>query len=54
MVTAELLILWYLERASHLRTVFWMLTQAQRSLSERSLSRYATCPALRKIFVLPN
>lgn len=54
MVRAELLSLRYFVRASQARTVFWMVTQAERSLSERSFSRYATCPALKKILVLPN
>lgn len=51
---AALLILWYFVRASHRRTAFWMLTQTERSLWERSFSRYATCPALKKSLVLPN
>ncbi len=35
-------------------TCFWMLTQAARRWSRRSFSRYATCPALKKILVRPN
>lgn len=31
-----------------------MLTQSEHSLAERSVSRYATCPALKNSFVLPN
>lgn len=31
-----------------------MLTQSELSLAERSVSRYATCPALKNSFVLPN
>lgn len=31
-----------------------MLTQTEHSLAERSVSRYATCPALKNSFVLPN
>ncbi len=35
-------------------TCFWMVTQAARRWSRRSFSRYATCPALKKILVRPN
>lgn len=51
---ADFFILWYFVRASQPRTVFWMLTQSVLSLAERSVSRYATCPALKNSFVLPN
>lgn len=51
---AALRIFWYRTLCSQPRTVFWILIQADRNLSALSFSKYATCPALKKIFVLPN
>lgn len=44
----------YRTLCNHPRTIFWILMQAERNLSALSFSRYATCPALKKIFVFPN
>lgn len=53
-VMAILRILRYRILCSQPRTVFWILMQAERNLSVRSFSRYATWPARKKIFVFPN
>lgn len=54
MVVAACFMRKYFLRASQQRIVFWMRMQAARSLSARSFSRYATCPARKKILVFPN
>lgn len=50
----DLVIRWYRRRASQPLTCFWIMIPQAFSLSERNFSRYATCPARKKIFVLPN
>lgn len=50
----DLVIRWYRRRASQPLTCFWIIIPQAFSLSERNFSRYATCPARKKIFVLPN
>lgn len=41
-------------RWSQPRIFFWIRMHACLNLSDRSFSKYATCPALKNIFVLPN
>lgn len=53
-VTTILRILRYRILCNQPRTVFWILMQAERNLSVRSFSKYATWPARKKIFVFPN
>lgn len=50
----DFVIRWYRRRASQPLTCFWIMIPQAFSLSERNFSRYATCPARKKIFVLPN
>lgn len=50
----DLVIRWYRRRASQPLTCFWIMIPQAFSLSERNFSRYATWPARKKIFVLPN